>query len=58
MIGEAIRTAREGGIDVSMVREISADDAITETLRETLMKREALGVVNFYISAQTNEVAA
>ena len=58
VIGEAIRTAREGGIDVSMVREISADDAITETLRETLMKREALGVVNFYISAQTNEVAA
>ena len=58
VIGEAISTAREGGIDVSTVREISAEEVIAETLREALMKKESLGVENFYISAQTNEVAA
>ena len=58
VIGEVTTTVHDGDIDVSTVREISAEEVIAETLREALMKKESLGVVNFYISAQTNEVAA
>lgn len=54
VIGEVLGSQQEGDMTVSTVREISADDAIAESLRETLMKQEALGMVNFYLSAQAN----
>ena len=57
VIGEAISSKQEGDMTVSTVRQISADDAIAENLRETLMKQEALGMVNFYVSAQAGEVS-
>ena len=58
VIGEVLGSTRDGDTDVSAVRQISADEAIAATLREALMKREALGVVNFYTSTEAREAAA
>lgn len=33
---------------ISVVRAIAADDALAEAIRNALMTREALGVLNFY----------
>lgn len=49
VIGEKVGEARSAGLPVSQVREILPDDADADVIRETLMKSEALGVVNFYI---------
>ena len=58
VIGEVLGGAQDGDMTVSTVREISADDAIAESLRDTLMKQEALGMVNFYLSTPSGEEKA
>ncbi len=58
VIGEVVSSRTDGERVVSTVREMSADEEIAGTLREALMKKEALGVVNFYISTQDSEAAA
>ena len=52
VIGEVINSSRDGATIISIVREMDVDDPIAVLLRETLMKQEALGVVNFYTSTE------
>ena len=66
VIGEALETTppklaqtpTQDQVLISTVREIASDDALAETISKTLMEREALGVVNFYITAQPVVVRA
>ena len=51
VIGERMET-REAAPPVSSVREISLDDHDADVIRDTLMRTEALGVVNFYTVAE------
>ena len=54
VIGERIgdvRAATASEAAVSQVRELSSDAPDAETIRNTLMQHEALGVVNFYTLA-------
>jgi hypothetical protein len=49
VIGESMGAKpHDNATPVSLVREITADEAIAETTKNLLMEREALGVVNFY----------
>lgn len=58
VIGEVLGDVKDGEMTVSTVREISADSAFAFGLREALMKQEALGMVNFYLSSKTIEAGA
>lgn len=52
VIGEKLEETRGAEIPVSKVRQISLDDHDADVIRETLMKNEALGVMNFYTAAE------
>ena len=52
VIGERLegRAAAGGAQESSLVREISADEALANATRSALIEREAVGSVNFYLA--------
>ena len=51
VIGERMAEKQADQLTISTVREISTDEPVAGTIRETLMKKEELGALNFYTSA-------
>lgn len=52
VIGERVegRMAADGAQASSLVREISADEALADAIRSALLEREAVDSVNFYLA--------
>lgn len=52
VIGELVesRTTVDGEVASSLVRQISADEAVADAIRKTLREREAVGSINFYLA--------